>query len=127
MNPRTRTRRFARLLGDTEHNTDCPCRGCNASGFAAGQHVNALETLAEQSELHLFQQGDEVLVGGDLESVLEEWHNAVSWISLELRTKLAFCMTLPWLIAGLVHPCYETARTVVGKTIAIQLHRFPYV
>lgn len=115
--PHVRHSRFSRLTdSDVE---DCPARGCRASEFAAGDALDVFDDLASLTEVQVTQKSSDVLLGDDLKMILEDFSGGVAFMRLELFEKLKFWQLLPWLFAGLLHPCLAKASQVASKVLQL--------
>lgn len=114
-----RRSRFSRLLDDTSVAEACPVRGLRASEFAAGDALEVFDDLSSLTEVAITQKSSDILVGEDLEMILEDFSGGVSYIRLELFEKLNFWQLLPWLFAGLLHPVEVKASQVASKALQL--------
>ena len=111
--------RYARLLNSSTPTmwSDCPCKGLRASEYAAGDAFQVFDDLALVTEQKLAQQCNEVLSEDDVTMMLADLHRGLAFISAELYEKLKFWLVLPWLFAGLMHPCEEKAAQVAHRIV----------
>ena len=65
----------------------------------------------------MVQQSTDILAGEDLEHVLNDLHEGLQHIRLELFEKLKFWQALPWLFAGLLHRCEARAAQVARRIL----------
>ena len=110
-----RTKRFQRLSGSKVSNADCQLRGLRGSEFAVGQHFVVFEKLLGMGTDTVLRLGAEVVSVTDLEKVTTDWDLGKMMLEEEVRDKLRFWSTLPWLVAGLAHHDVEKAKACARR------------
>ena len=97
----------------------CPLMGCRAPEMAVGH----LETFAEElfgTEFGKFiSRNPTVLNSEQWGRLSQEWHKAGAYILENLKIRLGFFQSLPWIILGGAHPSPQLAKACLRQALSL--------